>query len=338
MTSWHVNRRRAGFTLIELLVVIAIIAILVGILLPSLAGAREAGRAVVCNAHIRAFALGLSAYGLDNRGFIPGPNTTGIDVVWNGYRESPETPTQNWDWMSPLVGQDMGFPINRLEKFERICMTDLRCPSNTTRYTELFQGDELPNFPRGGEQPYTLSYMTPAYLHHLPTGTNVSNVPWRNALQVLPGNEAIRLPAGWRMRADTIVFPSQKLYAFEGARYWYNRIDGFDYSTGTFSSGLVGSPQGNFTSRGPAFSGGGEAPIRTRQTNWGPTDLFEQISLRHNSTMTSLYFDGHVETLDAEEASAPNLYVPADSTVYFPQRIYDHLRGKKRYARGDPLF
>jgi prepilin-type N-terminal cleavage/methylation domain-containing protein len=44
----HVRCQRLGFTLIELLVVIAIIAVLVAMLLPALAGAKEAGKRIAC--------------------------------------------------------------------------------------------------------------------------------------------------------------------------------------------------------------------------------------------------------------------------------------------------
>ena len=62
------RRRPRGFTLIELLVVIAIIALLIGLLMPSLAAARESGRTVVCASSIRQLAVASTVYAADYKG------------------------------------------------------------------------------------------------------------------------------------------------------------------------------------------------------------------------------------------------------------------------------
>jgi len=61
--STHNGRRWRGFTLVELLVVIGIIAILIAILLPTLAKAREAARRTVCLSNLRQVHLSFYLYG-----------------------------------------------------------------------------------------------------------------------------------------------------------------------------------------------------------------------------------------------------------------------------------
>jgi len=65
------SRTRFGFTLIELLVVVAIIALLVSILLPSLAGARRAAQGTKCQAQLHVLGQGLTIYAHEFRDVLP---------------------------------------------------------------------------------------------------------------------------------------------------------------------------------------------------------------------------------------------------------------------------
>ena len=75
-----------GFTLIELLVVIAIIALLVGILLPSLSGARKEARALKCGVNARSVTLAVAAYAADNKDTIPPAYVYGADQTGTRWR------------------------------------------------------------------------------------------------------------------------------------------------------------------------------------------------------------------------------------------------------------
>lgn len=62
---------RAAFTMIDLMVSILIIAILIGLLLPSIAKINEATRRVMCRSNMRQVSIGVSMYAGDNIQFLP---------------------------------------------------------------------------------------------------------------------------------------------------------------------------------------------------------------------------------------------------------------------------
>lgn len=69
----HINKTSAsaGFTLVELLIVIAVIALMVAILVPSLALTKRCARAAVCAANLHRIGVGLNLYAQDSKGFYP---------------------------------------------------------------------------------------------------------------------------------------------------------------------------------------------------------------------------------------------------------------------------
>ena len=68
----HRYTSRRGFTLVELLVVIAIIGILIGLLLPAIQSAREAGRRTQCSNNLRQWGLAMLGYEQDHKAFPEG--------------------------------------------------------------------------------------------------------------------------------------------------------------------------------------------------------------------------------------------------------------------------
>jgi prepilin-type N-terminal cleavage/methylation domain-containing protein len=75
-------RSSRGFTLIELLVVVAIIALLIAILLPSLANARELAKTAQCAANMRQVGSIIHLFAAENDGRAPGYASTTSSIAW----------------------------------------------------------------------------------------------------------------------------------------------------------------------------------------------------------------------------------------------------------------
>ncbi|MHC4365429.1 MAG: type II secretion system protein [Planctomycetota bacterium] len=87
---------RKGFTLVELLVVAAIVAILVGILVPTLSRARDAAQRSACSYNLSCIGRAMMLYGHDNDKKFP--RAGGAECGWSdeGYMEDFDRKRRRW--------------------------------------------------------------------------------------------------------------------------------------------------------------------------------------------------------------------------------------------------
>lgn len=305
----RVNHR--GFTLIELLVVVSVIALLIGILLPSLGKAREAARSLVCQSKLRSLGQGQQFYMGENKDYYAGPNTSGaygqcLTSDWGSGADSylrdqtSATPTTTHDWISPSLGDSASFSPNRAKRTQQIFNVH-GCPSarynNDTLYGSA--GDKTTDFKpliekEGFKQ---VSYLSPASFHYKPSDTVAAQQKYNSPKIAFPTplkssyTTPVSVNTKFNPRIDLVGTQlSMKVMAMDGTRYYENGQLDFDVNP---NPGIYGS----FTAAGPIFE---KSTEYGRSFQGAPNNVY--LSLRHaGSSMNAVMFDGHAENLNTQQ-------------------------------------
>jgi prepilin-type N-terminal cleavage/methylation domain-containing protein len=141
------RNRGAGFTLVELLVVIAIIGVLVGLLVPAVQSAREAGRRIACSNHVKQIALAFHSHVSSHQILPDGGEQFWVHRSMSGGR--PRTaPHQNWSWpyqILPFMEQESTWLISDDSVISGLAIDTYFCPSR--RSPQVIEYDAGPGWP-----------------------------------------------------------------------------------------------------------------------------------------------------------------------------------------------
>ena len=329
------NRSRArsrgpvAFTLVELLVVIGIIALLISILLPSLAKARRAAQTVACASNLRSIMQAVQIFASQNNGYIPGGPYSSGRFLFNDPQKSSTANTaysnsncpsviQVFDWASP-VAKVMGTKFDegptaasRARRF--VQMRDLKpfqCPSN--EITAIQFGTTLSNINTDSPPTIVTNGRMISYC------TSISFLLQRDRSGGTWGLTTTRtnwnVPSGYNAKLSKVGDGARKIFIADGARF----------STGTvapdYDLAYMGTFGGAFSDQGPTrFSrawsrdgvpgSGVAAPVDVRAywARHGPT--FKRNAPSGYYRFNAAFFDGHVETMDDLSGANPLHWFP----------------------------
>ncbi|MEN0020833.1 MAG: prepilin-type N-terminal cleavage/methylation domain-containing protein [Planctomycetota bacterium] len=333
--------RGAGFTLIELLVVIAIIALLLAILLPSLAGARAAAQRLLCAANLRQIGSMQATYEFTYDDALPGSALySGADAIGlgnSGQSEFNGITMQNYDWFGPLLAEaGIDGPGSNIEvipgddaREQRVARFEWYRSSDATRFLQCPTNDAVATaFPAGFAG---LLPPGPMIAYNMSTQFTSTTAAAGTGHGTGPRSNDRR---GYVPRiANVGVNLSTKARVFEGHR-WINDRTTQGPTADLFLEADFG---GSFSDVGPWLDGSRGYGRSFFEGAAGATIDWRGLALRHGAKADRngraadprgnvLHFDGHVALLNDIEFINPDLWFPTGSILGGPGEFWQDAR------------
>ncbi len=346
------TRAAAGFTLIELLVVVAIIALLISILLPSLAAARESARSVACGQRLRDMGNGLATYFAENKDWIPGHNTSGVWTQVARTYGTPECfsnskmPVAAGDWMTPIYCRTTALKTNRAQRIQEL-LREFACPSQAAGagLYDLAACPDRNDFRTMEDDWLANSYMMPimfqlwGYNYGVQDGTRlvIANGNGGSAIEakVAPRGWSARHP-NYRSQLQRVGTPSGKIAVADATRMFQtssgwitinvnpnsNYGFGFSSTSGAWYCGSTayGVKQGSLNWNDRSVTGGPDNPEGEGQNmaftyRHGAGRGVVDTAQANKGEINAMFFDGSVRSLADRESRDPRLWHPRGSEV-----------------------
>jgi prepilin-type N-terminal cleavage/methylation domain-containing protein/prepilin-type processing-associated H-X9-DG protein len=189
MASGALHGPDAGFTLIELLVVIAVIAILAGLLLPVLSGAKRRGAQSACINNLKQLGIGMKIYVDDNNNAFPG-------IASRHYGYQPE----DWIYWRTNTALYPSFAKSPILTAIPATRSLLRCPLDTSDLDRLAQQNP------DDDGPYLFSYSFNGY----GLDANNENLGMSSIVDTSDGTADVKL-----FKEDAVRNPATKIMLVE---------------------------------------------------------------------------------------------------------------------------
>jgi len=269
------SHRKAGFTLVELLVVIGIIALLISILLPTLASARRSANSVKCLASLKEIGNAFQMYSMENKGMYPAVR----DQV-NIYTSSGVAAERRWTDMLAKYFNKSAAAFERVDDITKIRRNSVLwgCPEYTKAFE--FEGSYADKVYNG----YGMQY-APGFPERYDNETNAMRMAnplrkgyLRQSLYARKGAQRLLVADS---RYDFVAIPSAAISTTS-----YTRFDGFN----TGQVGLWPWIQAVTTTN--------DMSIESRHMKPGTP----KTAALNQKTINALFCDGHAESITARDA------------------------------------